>query len=186
MAPIPQAEHGGNPMRATILVLSTVLVAAQAPAPATPKAPAPPAPGAFVPSDQPVYVETPVVVPAYQIAMVEANQSLPGDDPLIAKAAVLLSQLTAGYIEDAPRIAELTIQMAQAIRASNRPASPLEIMDGALQWKRTSVGNVPRKYEAFANAYGKWRVDGKKDHAQAMSLMNPKAAPGRPTAPSSR
>ncbi len=117
--------------------------------------------------------------------MLEAGQPVFAGDPRVAVAAVLLAQLTAAYIEDAPRIAELTTGVVQRIRAAKQPASPLEMLVGAAQWngQRGQRGNVPRKYEEFARLYRTGRLEGK-DHAAALSLMQPPgSSPPAVTAP---
>jgi hypothetical protein len=95
-------------------------------------------------------------------------------DQRVAVAAVLLTQLTAAYVEDAPRIAELTVGVVQKVRAANQAASPLEMLVGATQWNGPGGkrGNVPRKFEEFARLYRTGRLEGK-DHATALSVMQP-------------
>ncbi len=104
--------------------------------------------------------------------MLEAGQPIFATDPRVAVSAVLLTQLTAVYVEDAPRIAELTVGVVQKVRAANLAASPLEMLVGATQWNGPggSRGNVPRKFEQFARLYGTARLEGK-DHTSALSLM---------------
>jgi hypothetical protein len=107
--------------------------------------------------------------------MMEAGRPLFPNDPAVAAAAILLTQATAGFIEDAPRIAELTARVVGEIRAANQPASPFEMLVGSTQWKRPprTRGDVPRKFEEFAALYRKLRKGEGKDHATALSLMQP-------------
>jgi hypothetical protein len=104
----------------------------------------------------------------------EVGRPLFPNDPWVASAAALLSQATANYVEDAPRIAELTARVVLRLRAANQAASPLEMLVGATQWKRSpnTPGNIPRKFIEFAELYGKLRSEGK-DHATTLSLMQP-------------
>lgn len=164
-----------------LLVAASVVADEKAPAPA----PAPSVPTEHVPPNLPVFGTLEVVDPAHRLAMLEADKPLPEADPLIARAANLLSGLTANYVEDAPRIAELTARATAAIRASKRPASPLEIMEGALLWKRpaSSKGNIPRRYEGELAAYLRLRIEGKKDHAAALSVMRGTPTPAHPSQP---
>jgi len=106
--------------------------------------------------------------------MLEAGQPVFASDPPVAVAAVLLTQLTAAYVEDAARIAELTVGVVQKVRAANQAASPLEMLVGAAQWNGPGGkrGNVPRRFEEFARLYRTRRLEGK-DHASALSLMQP-------------
>jgi hypothetical protein len=106
--------------------------------------------------------------------MLEAGQPVFASDPRVAVAAVLLAESTAVYVEDAPRIAALTIQVVQRVRAANQAASPVEMLTGAVQWSGSerSRGNVPRRFEEFARRYRTGRLEGK-DHATALSLMQP-------------
>ena len=155
---------------------------APAPAPAavpvTPEASAPPlvalpAVGFFRPDQSPFGAQFPAS-PAQGLAMMEAGRPLFPNDPWVAAASTLLSQATASYVEDAPRIAELTVRIVGEVRAANQPASPLEMLAGAIQWKRSpnTPGNIPRKFEEFAGRYRKLRSEGK-DHATALSSMQP-------------
>jgi hypothetical protein len=123
------------------------------PAAAPPQLPAPvvevPLPPQFV------YGAVVAGVPAHRIAMLEAGGTLPATDPGVGEAARLLADLTARYIEDAPRIAELTLRACQEIRKTNRPASPIAMLNAALAWKpvaRTRP-NLPLKYAEFARSY---------------------------------
>lgn len=162
-----------------LTILTAVLLAAPPPAPATPPALfVPPRPEELVPLDQPVYGNMIEVVPALRVAMVEANRPLYASDPLVARAAGTLSQLTAVYVEDAARIVELTLRATEAARASKRPASPFAIMEGALRLKRPPglVGNVPREYEAVIAPLLPPRVKG---NAAPRDGAPPAPAPGR-------
>jgi hypothetical protein len=76
--------------------------------------------------DQPLHGPLIPPSPAQALATVETGRVLAPDDPAVATMAVLLTQLTAAYVEDAPRIAELTIRIVSGIRAANRAASPLD------------------------------------------------------------
>jgi hypothetical protein len=112
--------------------------------------------------------------------MAEANVVMPANDPRVQSAAVLLERLTAGYVEDAPRISELTVRVCRQIQAAHRPASPFEMLDGALHWPRaaTSRPDTPRQFERFATDYWNQRVKNGRDHAAAISaLAAPKAGP---------
>jgi hypothetical protein len=109
--------------------------------------------------------------------MLEAGQPVFATDPRVAAAAILLERLTAAYVEDAPRIAELTIHVVQQIRAANQAAAPMEMLAGAIQWKGPGPplaerGNVPREFEQFAALYRTGRIAGK-DHATALTQMQP-------------
>jgi hypothetical protein len=107
--------------------------------------------------------------------MQEAGEPLFPNDARVRSAAVLLTQLTAIYVEDAPRISELAVRVVGQLRAANQAASPVEMLVGATQWKRPTGpetrGNVPREFEEFAARYRKLRLEGGKDHATALSLM---------------
>jgi hypothetical protein len=150
--------------------------------PATPAPPppqvavAPPPEWALVP--QPVYGPRRPPMPAHQLALVETRTPVPANDPVVAGFARILSQLTARYIEDAPRIAELTASACEQIRAANHPASPVEIMEGALQWPRPkgSRPDVPRKYWQYIEQYRTLRIKGGKDHKAALSELIPAPA----------
>jgi hypothetical protein len=157
-------------------------------APTPPPAPAAVAPAATVPlaimspewlsgfrrPEQPPYGSLVRPSPAHEVAMLEAGQPMFASDPRVAVAAVLLAELTAAYIEDAPRIAELTVGVVQQVRAANQAASPLEMLVGAVHWNGPAGkrGNVPRKFEEFARRYRAGRLEGK-DHASASSLTQP-------------
>lgn len=129
------------------------------------------------------------VPPAQKLAMMEAGEAGAVDEPLVARTAYLLAQLTGRYVEDAPRIAELTIRSCRAIRAGKGAASPLEMMEAAEVWKRPAgyPGNVPRRYEGYAALYRKLRVEEKKNHAEALALIEgappPPPPPPAPAAP---
>lgn len=132
--------------------------------------------------DQPQYGPTIPPSPAHSVAMLEAGGPTLGDDPRVRSAAFLLEQLTASYVEDAPRISELTIRMVREIRARDQAASPFEMMVGATHWKRSPSlrGNIPRKFQEFTRLYRSIRIEQGKDHSTALSLMqrpHPSVAP---------
>jgi hypothetical protein len=175
-----------------ILLAGTLIAADQAPPPpeAGPNPTPPPVPvspdvsvpplitipsSGYLLPDQPHHGPLILPSPAQNLAMLETGRVLSSDDPAVASAASVLTRLTAGYVEDAPRIAELTIRVVQRIRAANQAASPMEILVGATRWKRPdgTRGNIPRKFEEFARLYQKWRIEQGKDHAAALSLMQP-------------
>jgi hypothetical protein len=105
--------------------------------------------------------------------MMEAGVVMPANDPRVRTAALLLERLTAGYVEDAPRIAELTVRVCGQVRAKDRPASPLEMLEGALHWPRPAAlrPDVPRQFERFAALYRQQRVEKGLDHAAAISAL---------------
>lgn len=161
---------------------------APAPAPlpsATPAPTTPPPlpfvvpPTEFVAPEQGEFGPVLRVMPAHRIAMMEAGRPLPETDPLVARSAVALTQLTGKYLEDAPRIVDLTIKTCAAIRLAKGTASPLDLMDGALHLKRptTTNGSRPRQFEKFATAYRNARLAGGKDHAKAMVEIQGPAVP---------
>jgi hypothetical protein len=169
-----------------------VVVPVPAPARVTNPAPPPPVPvpvpvpvPAFVPPTEFAapgpgeYAPVLRVQPAHRIAMMEAGRELPETDPLVARAAGDLSQLTARYLEDAPRIADLAIRTTAAIRAANRPASPLEMMEAALNSRRPAgiKGVGPRLFQSFAELYRKVRVEQGQDHAGAIDAIQGGAGP---------
>jgi len=53
---------------------------------------------------------------------------------------------------------------------------------GATRWERTDVarGNVPRKFEEFARLYQDGRIQGGRDHAATINLMQTPRPSGRP------
>jgi hypothetical protein len=110
--------------------------------------------------------------------MLEAAQPVFATDPRVAAAAVLLERSTAAYVEDAPRIAELTLRVVQQVRAANQAASPMEMLEGAIQWRDPGGrrGNLPRKFAHFAILYRTARIAGQ-DHATALSQMQPPGPP---------
>jgi hypothetical protein len=142
---------------------------ADAPAPdvSAPKAPEPPPiaidvlPPGFPRLDQPHYGPLLPPSPALSVAMLEAGGPMFGDDPRVASAAGLLTQLTATYVEDAPRIAELTVRVVRELRAANQAVTPIAMMEEATRWKRPpgERGNIPRRFEAFARLYRESRKD---------------------------
>jgi len=95
------------------------------------------------------------VQPAHSIAMMEVEGDLPETDPLVARASNLLDQLTARYLEDAPRIADLAIKRTAKLRTAGTKVSPLGLLDAALAAKRPESlkGNTPRRFDLFASAY---------------------------------
>jgi hypothetical protein len=106
--------------------------------------------------------------------MCEAGERVFAGDRRVAVAAELLDRLTAVYIEDAPRIAELTIRAIRQTRAANQTASPLEMLEGASQWRGPGGqrGNIPRKFSEFAAPYQSGRSAGK-DHATTLAEIQP-------------
>lgn len=173
--------HGQEPPAPDAASIPAVDPAPPSPAPSAAVAPAAPVPLAvmtpeslsgFRRPEQPPYSRARRPSPAQDLAMLEAGQPLFASDPRVAVVAVVLEQLTATYVEDAPRIVAITIRAAQQVRAANQAASPLEILIGAAQWNGPGGmrGNVPRKYEEFARLYRTGRLEGK-DHASALSLM---------------
>jgi hypothetical protein len=118
-------------------------------------------------------------IPAQEVAMLEAGQPVLVRDPRVATAAVLLARLTEIYVEDAPRIVELTVRTVLQLRAAKQTASPLEILAAAIHWKGPSTrhGNIPREFEHFSRLYLKARREGK-DHAAAIDSIE---APPGPT-----
>jgi hypothetical protein len=153
--------------------------------------------------------------PAQRLAMAEAQGPVFASDPGVAGVAAFLERLTSIYVEDAPRIAAITIGLVQQIRATNQECSPVEVLAGALRAKRPpqtqgdletvaidagfgvcethqlatcpevnafhvpyGVGPivrraryVPRQFERFAAQYKKLRIDERKDHESALSLI---------------
>jgi hypothetical protein len=83
--------------------------------------------------------------------MLEAGQTMPPNDPRVGDMAALLTRLTAMYIEDAPRIAEMTIKAVGGLQAVNQAVSPSELLTGAIQWPRGHgrPGSGPRKYADY-------------------------------------
>lgn len=154
---------------------------APVPVPVPEPLPAPPPAADFLSPRQGVFGPIVPVEPAHKLAMLETNAVVAEDDPLVARASYLLSQSTARYIEDAPRVADLTIRVCREIRARQRSASPLEMLEAAETWKRpaTTPGSVPRRFEHFAAQYRKLRVDEGKDHAQALSAMRQASSAAR-------
>src|SRR6516165_578989 len=110
--------------------------------------PAPPQPGlspppviasptstsGFLRPNQPAYGPLIPPSPAQNVAMQEAGEPVFPNDPRVRSAAVVLTQLTAMYVEDAPRISELAIRVVGQLRAANQAASPFEMLVGATQW----------------------------------------------------
>jgi hypothetical protein len=180
---------------ALFILLNAAFLAAQdePPAPAVPANPAPvsappqaaqlappviagpTASSGFLRRDQPVYGPLYPPSPAQNLAMLEAGGPVFPNDPRVRSAAVLLTQLTGNYVEDAGRISELTIHVVRELHAARQAASPLEVLVGATQWKRPAgtrpCGSVPREFEEFAARYRKLRLEGSHDHATTLSLM---------------
>ncbi|MGE5754734.1 MAG: hypothetical protein ACM35G_03305 [Planctomycetaceae bacterium] len=169
-----------------VLALGALRAAGQEPLPgAVPPTPAasgpPPPPLPVEPREpgqvpgQPTFGPAFEIVPAHRLAMMEAGQALPANDPRVASAARRLERLTAGYVEDAPRIAELTFRVCGQIRAANRPATPSHMLDGALHWSRpaTLPPAAPRQFERYAALYRQARVVKGLDHAAAISALSP-------------
>ena len=101
--------------------------------------------------------------------MMEAGRDLPETDPLVARAATVLTGLTAGFVEDAPRIVDLTIKTTAAIRTAKGAASPLELMETALNSKRPagSLAVGPRRFNAFVTLYREAAIGNQRDAAPA-------------------
>ena len=96
------------------------------------------------------------VAPAHRLAIVESGGVfIPSNDPRVGQVAQRLERLTAVYVEDAPRIADLTESACGALRAAKVPVSRIEMLDDALAARpaSTSLGNFPRLYERFAASY---------------------------------
>lgn len=181
-APVPAEPAPAPTAPPAPLATPEVAVPAEVPVPL----PVPPPEAEFISPRQGVFGPLIRVPPAQKIAMLEVDGPVAGDAPLVGRASYLLSQLTAKYVEDAPRIAELTIRVCRAIRASGGSASPLEMMEGAEAWKRPALpaGNVPRRYEGYAALYRKFRLDQGKSHAEALALIRQgTAAPGPASTP---
>jgi hypothetical protein len=123
--------------------------------------------------------------PAARLATLEAGGDLVADDERIGQAARLLERTTAVFIEDAPRIAELTARVCEEIRAGGRSSSPFEILQGAQFWRLPpgNWGSVPRRFEHFAADYRILRIEGKRDHAQALSALGAVAPITMPAGP---
>jgi hypothetical protein len=113
------------------------------------------------------------ISPAHRLAMIEADVVMPADDPRVKSAAALLERLTAGYVEDAPRISELTVRVCRQIKAANHPASPYQMLDGALHWPRPASlpPCAPRPFERYAAGYLDQRLNKGLDHAAAISAL---------------
>jgi 2-oxoglutarate dehydrogenase E2 component (dihydrolipoamide succinyltransferase) len=127
--------------------------------------------------------------PAQDVAMLEAGRPLFPAAPAVKAAAVLLTQLTAMYVEDAGQISALAIRTVQDLRAAGQAVAPFELLQGATQWKRPAApspapatapgsapacsarGFVPREFLRFIQRYRTLRIDQGKDHATALSLM---------------
>ncbi len=151
-----------------------------------PKAPAPPAPAPppvavvmppveFRLAPQPVYGRRRGPVPAHQLALVEYREAITEFDPRVAGFAQLLGQLTGRYVEDAAGIVGPTVMVCQELRARKQDASPAQILQAALTWKRPagSRPGVPRKFSEYIRLYRHFRVAMGKDHQAALALMNP-------------
>ncbi len=164
-----------------LLWAGAVASAADSPKPAPVVVPPPSPPAEFQLAPQPVYGPLRPIVPAHRLALLEERRPIEASDPGVARFADLLEKLTARYVEDAPRIEELTTAVCQAIRASNKPAAPSEILEGALAWKRPADtrADVPRRFSDFARRYRALRVKEGKDHKAALSALQPTAAPSR-------
>jgi hypothetical protein len=112
--------------------------------------------------------------------MLEVGRPLFPTAPEVTAAAVLLTQLTARYVEDAGQITALAIHTVQDLRAKSQAVTPFELLQGAAQWKRpggsapesSGRGFVPRKFLEFTQRYRTLRIGQGKDHATALSLMS--------------
>jgi hypothetical protein len=123
--------------------------------------------------------------PAQDVAMLEAGQPLFASDTRVAVVAALLAQLTAAYVEDAPRIAALTIDVVQKLRAANHAASPVEMLAEAVQWRgpERRRGNVPRQFVEFAGLYRARRLEGKDQASPPAPISPPRPSPPPADAP---
>lgn len=128
---------------------------------------------------QPVYGPLRPVTPAHRLALLEVRESLQETDPRVAAFSHLLGQLTARYVEDAGRIAEVTTSVCQEIRATKQPVAPSEILEGALTWTRPagSRQDVPRKFSEYGRKYLALRVKEGKDHKAALAALAPTPPP---------
>jgi hypothetical protein len=163
-----------------MLFLSAAAAAARAEVPSLPPPPtsllAPPVEPRS--PSQPVYGPIFRVLPAHRLAMLEAGASLPEDNPAVQGFALLLSQATARYVEDAPAIADLIARTCLALRATNRPASPQAMIEAALaalKLPSAAPAGVPRSFEAFAARYYETQL--------AQPVPRAETAPARPVAP---
>lgn len=171
-----------------LLWVGASLMAADGPKPAPAPATTPARPPAstiapeFRLAPQPVYGPLRTVTPAHRLALLEVRQSLPETDPQVARFSQLLGQLTARYVEDANRIAEITTSVCQEIRATKQVAVPSEILEGALRWNRPagSRPDVPRKFSDYGRKYLALRVKEGKDHKSALAALTPPPPPPGP------
>lgn len=172
-------------MLTLFLAAAAAATAAQVPATAPAPAPAPiPVPtGLLAPPveprspHQPIYGPILRVLPAHRLAMLEAGEPLLIDSPQVKAFALLLSQATARYAEDAPAIADLTARTCLTLRGAYVAASPRELIEAALvAAKRPNVTRigVPRSFEAFAAQYGKTKLE------QPRARTNVAPPPARP------
>lgn len=163
------------------------------PTPALPPARAATAPPAAAPAPapiaseltlapQPIYGPLWEVTPAHRLALLEFGTPLPQNDAQVARFSHFLGQLTARYVEDAGRIAEVTSALCWDIRAKKQTAVPSEILEGALRWTRPagSRPDVPLKFSEYARRYRTLRVKEGKDHKSALAILNPPPAPPAP------
>jgi hypothetical protein len=127
---------------------------------------------------QPIYGPLRPILPAHRLALLESGQRLLENDPLVASFAQALGQLTARYVEDASRIAEITSSLCREIRRRQKPASPAEILDAALRWNRPTGTrtDVPRRFSEFARLYQTLRIKQGKDHKAALATLVPPPA----------
>jgi hypothetical protein len=178
---IVHPSHGQEPVPAPAASPEPEPAPAAEPAavpPAPPQAPPPPPllitprETDFIP-DQPHFGPPIPITPAHRLAMLEANVVMPADDPRVRSAAVLLERLTAGYVEDAPRISELTVRVCRQIQSANHPASPFEMLDSALRSPRAASvrPDAPRQFERFATDYLNQRVKNGRNHGAAISAL---------------
>lgn len=151
------------------------------PAPPLPVPPVPLVPPEFAAIGPGEFAAVVQVQPAHRVAMMEAGREVPETDPLVARASVVLTGLTAKFLEDAPRIADVSIRTTAAIRKAKGAASPLELMEAALNSKRPADAPAigPRRFDAFATRYRKARIEQGKDHAAALRELQRSAAPGK-------
>lgn len=179
-----------------LLGVGASLSAAEDPKPVPPPAPTPAPAAVRVPAvaplapavseltlaPQPIYGPLRAVTPAHRLALLEAGVPLPETDPGVAAFSHVLGQLTARYVEDAGRIAEVTSSVCRQIRAKNQPASPAEVLEGALNWRRPAGARpgVPRRYSDYARRYLALRVTEGKDHKAALATLNPPPPPPTP------
>lgn len=157
----------------SIPLLSVGALVAAAERPPKVFTPLPPTPAEFALAPQPVYGPLRPIRPAHRLALLEFRHTLNENDSEVAPFAVALGHLTARYIEDAGRIADVTTSVCQEIRAAKQPALPSEIIEGALAWNRPpgSRPDVPRRFSDYARAYRTLRLKEGKNHQAAIAAL---------------